>query len=311
MDYTHIDSSNNKWVWSGTTSDGRSWYENDDVSGAVKYLYYSTRASGWLLTATAPDLSAADPWVGNNNQVRFSGQAHGDSPDGVFHDARLYCGHDTGDPAEGCSNHPRGDGRDYYKCDNDGTVTVSCEDVVASCDCACYWNGYACDGNGNGDSRCSSGCGYDGAYCYDGGNGCADYGCDFSGDEAGPCCSASDVAATESPDGCDQEDDCQVSTTVDGCRCAETYTWNGNTYSGCTTDDHDRPWCGTSSPDCGDGDSGVGPSGYWDNCDCDNACTSWLSAHERCHDAHATGDDVSCCVGSDIRATCQLSLIHI
>ena len=59
MDYTHIDSSNNKWIWSGTTSDGRSWYENDDVSGGVKYLYYSTRAGGWFLTATAPDLSAA------------------------------------------------------------------------------------------------------------------------------------------------------------------------------------------------------------------------------------------------------------
>ena len=127
MDYTHIDSSNNKWVWSGTTSDGRSWYENDDVSFMVKYLYYSTRAGGWFLTATAPDLSAADPWVGGNNQVRFSGQAHGNSPDWVFYDARLYCGHDTGDPAEGCSNHPSGDGRDYYWCDNDGTVTVSCE----------------------------------------------------------------------------------------------------------------------------------------------------------------------------------------
>ena len=71
MDYTHIDSSNNKWVWSGTTSDGRSWYENDDVSDQVKYLYYSTRAGGWFLTATAPDLSAADPWVGGNNQFRF------------------------------------------------------------------------------------------------------------------------------------------------------------------------------------------------------------------------------------------------
>ena len=98
MDYTHIDSSNNKWIWSGTTSDGRSWYENDDVSNVAKYLYYSTRAGGWLLTATAPDLSAADPWVGGNVQVFFNGQAHGDSPDGVSHDAALYCGHDTGDP---------------------------------------------------------------------------------------------------------------------------------------------------------------------------------------------------------------------
>ena len=55
IDYTHIDSSNNKWIWSGTTSDGRSWYENDGVSNGVKYLYYSTRAGGWFLTATAPD----------------------------------------------------------------------------------------------------------------------------------------------------------------------------------------------------------------------------------------------------------------
>ena len=41
---------------------------------------------------------------------------------------------------------------------------------------------------------------------------------------------------------------------------------------------------------------------------CANACTSWLSAHERCHDAHATGDDVSCCVGGDIRATCRCAM---
>ena len=126
VDYTHINSSNNKWVWSGTTSDGRSWYENDDVSDEVKYLYYSTRAGGWFLTATAPDLSAADPWVGDNNAVRLNGQGHGDSPDGVFHDADLYCGHDTGNPADGCRKTPRGDGRDMYHCGNDGTVTVSC-----------------------------------------------------------------------------------------------------------------------------------------------------------------------------------------
>ena len=37
----------------------------------------------------------------------------------------------------------------------------------------------------------------------------------------------------------------------------------------------------------------------------DELCTSWLSAHERCHDAHATGDDASCCEGSDIQASCQ------
>ena len=62
QDYTHIDSSD-QWVWSGTTSDGRAWYESDDVDSSVKYLYYSTRAEGWLLTYTAPDLSADDPWV--------------------------------------------------------------------------------------------------------------------------------------------------------------------------------------------------------------------------------------------------------
>ena len=129
QDYTHIDSSD-QWVWSGTTSDGRAWYESDDVDSSVKYLYYSTRAEGWLLTYTAPDLSADDPWVGNNNQVRFyspeDDEANGDYPDGVFHGARLYCGHDTGNPAEGCSRHARGNGQYYYWCDNDGTVTVSC-----------------------------------------------------------------------------------------------------------------------------------------------------------------------------------------
>ena len=43
---------------------------------------------------------------------------------------------------------------------------------------------------------------------------------------------------------------CIVSTTVYGCTCAETYTWRGNTYSGCSTVDYHQPWCGTSSSDC-------------------------------------------------------------
>ena len=54
-------------------------------------------------------------------------------------------------------------------------------------------------------------------------------------------------------------------------------------------------------PACGDCDCDY----YGDGQCCTGSCTSWLSAHERCHDAHATGDDVSCCVGGDIRATCQ------
>ena len=37
----------------------------------------------------------------------------------------------------------------------------------------------------------------------------------------------------------------------------------------------------------------------------DELCTSWYAAHERCHDAHATDDDASCCEGSDIQASCQ------
>ena len=47
--------------------------------------------------------------------------------------ARLYCGHDTGPPAAGCSRHERGgDPNDpsahtfYYWCDNSGPVQVSC-----------------------------------------------------------------------------------------------------------------------------------------------------------------------------------------
>ena len=47
-----------------------------------------------------------------------------------------------------------------------------------------------------------------------------------------------------------------------------------------------------------------------DVCLGNDVCSSWLSAHERCHDAHATQPEsfwsyASCCEGSDIQASCQ------
>ena len=69
--------------------------------------------------------------------------------------------------------------------------TSSAAPTAGGCDCSCYWNGYACSSeDGDEDPRCESACGYDGAYCYDGGDGCDDFGCDADGDEAGACCDA-------------------------------------------------------------------------------------------------------------------------
>ena len=64
-----------------------------------------------------------------------------------------------------------------------------------TCDCSCHSNGYVCSEAGSSDpisdQRCASSCAFAGLYCYDGGNANDDYGCDASGDEAGPCCGAS------------------------------------------------------------------------------------------------------------------------
>lgn len=123
-------SAEDTWVQQGTTMDGRPWYMGTGSGGlldSVRYLYYSTRAQGYLLTATRPQTNQAEPWVGGNNQVRLvSGGAS--SPAGTWTSARLYCGHDTGAPARGCSSHDRGNGQTYYWCDNVGSVTVSCTD---------------------------------------------------------------------------------------------------------------------------------------------------------------------------------------
>ena len=69
--------------------------------------------------------------------------------------------------------------------------------LVVSCDCSCYppnshgAAAYYC-GPGSIDPRCDHGgsCDLSFAYCYDGGNAHDNYGCDFHGDEAGPCCAA-------------------------------------------------------------------------------------------------------------------------
>ena len=92
--------STDRWVWRGSTSDGRPWFETTTESSQLRYLYYSSRAEGYLLTASEPELALDDPWTTDNNQVRlYSGEAR--SPDGLWQDARLYCGHDTGAAAEG------------------------------------------------------------------------------------------------------------------------------------------------------------------------------------------------------------------
>ena len=124
--YAAIDS-NDKWHYKGTLKDGRPWFESDSAGDPLRYLYYSSRAGGHLLSATAPLLDADEPWVGDNNQVRLlSGGAQ--FPEGTWSEARLYCGHDTGPAAAGCSRHERGgDSKEaYYWCDNNGPVSVSC-----------------------------------------------------------------------------------------------------------------------------------------------------------------------------------------
>ena len=129
IDYTQI-ADYPRWLQRGTTADGRAWYENEYTNSQFRFLYYSDRAEGWFITATAPDLDEDDPWVGGNNAARLvdaEGEGSGSgTPDGVYPNAMLYCGHDTGDAAEGCSAHPRDDGRYFYWCSNDGAVSVSC-----------------------------------------------------------------------------------------------------------------------------------------------------------------------------------------
>ena len=131
-EYARI-STSDRWNYRGVTDDGRPWYECTTLSDQIRYLYYSARASGFLLTATAPQVDSADAWTSDNNQVRLnSGGAQ--TPGGTWASARLYCGHDTDAvPAAGCSRHARGDssgsmsGLHYFWCDNSGPVTVTCQ----------------------------------------------------------------------------------------------------------------------------------------------------------------------------------------
>ena len=122
------------WEMQGTTRDGRPWFQNHRSGGlanSVRYLYYSKRAEGFLFTASMPIVTQEDPWTTDNNQVRL--HAHGAlTPEGIFSGARLYCGHDTGAPADGCTKHPRGNGQYYYWCDNDGAVKVMCHAEASS-----------------------------------------------------------------------------------------------------------------------------------------------------------------------------------
>ena len=82
-----------RWYYRGTTSDCRPRFENTAVSSTVRYMYHSTRAGGYLLTATAPQYTQTEPWVGNNNQVRFNSGSASDPSGGsstrVWNGARL------------------------------------------------------------------------------------------------------------------------------------------------------------------------------------------------------------------------------
>ena len=116
-----------QWFYKGNTKDGRPWFQaGSSVGPQIRYLYGSPRAGGFLLTASPPELDRDEPWSTGNNQVRL-GSGDAELPTGTWTEARLYCGHDTGAPASGCTGHPRA-GQDlvYYWCDNDGDVTVSC-----------------------------------------------------------------------------------------------------------------------------------------------------------------------------------------
>jgi hypothetical protein len=94
IDYTQI-ADYPRWLQRGTTADGRAWYENEYTNSQFRFLYYSDRAEGWFITATAPDLDEDDPWVGGNNAARLvdaEGEGSGSgTPDGVYPNAMLYC----------------------------------------------------------------------------------------------------------------------------------------------------------------------------------------------------------------------------
>ena len=125
IDYTDLQGGNNEWVaQQSATKDGRFWYINDDAPESMKYMYYTTRGEGWIISGSHPDLGQDDPWTTNNNQVRLEYDL-----EGAHDDTRLYCGHDDGAPANGCHKHPRGHDNLYYLwCDNDGQTSVSCLD---------------------------------------------------------------------------------------------------------------------------------------------------------------------------------------
>ena len=101
------------WVNGGTTADGRPWFRNTDVDPGVQYLYYSPRSDGFFLTRTAPDPALTDPWTTGNVRVYLRSGGNR-SPEGTWNSAELYCGHDTGAAADGCSAYPRDDGRFFY-----------------------------------------------------------------------------------------------------------------------------------------------------------------------------------------------------
>jgi len=119
IDYTMLGDPNQKWQFRGSTLDGKNWYENLDAPYYVRYLMYSERSGGWMATASPPDVTAEDPWTTSNIQVRLEGHRstnarQGNNPAGFYPITHLYCGHDTGDAADGCSKIPRGTTPETY-----------------------------------------------------------------------------------------------------------------------------------------------------------------------------------------------------
>jgi hypothetical protein len=51
-----------------------------------------------------------------------------------------------------------------------------------------------------------------------------------------------------------------------GCSCRETWTYNGNSYAGCTTADWPVPWCATTAS-CGSCATDSVEGGCWDDCE--------------------------------------------
>ena len=148
-----------------------------------------------------------------------------------------------------------GNGDDNFGCDMSGDEAGACcngeppnawfsttttTSPTTTCDCSCHWNGYYC-GPGATDPRCdATNCDHSIPYCYDGGNGGDNFGCDMSGDEAGACCTQSGEPWS-----------CDCSCHSNGYYCGPGWTDERCEATNC---DHSVPYC----YDGGNGDDNFG-----------------------------------------------------